>query len=74
MHPSSFLGLATTVLASIGYASPIAVPAADLADPPVLNAREGIADSPVLNARAAKVDTPLLSVREGIADPPVLNA
>lgn len=62
MRSSTILSVVTVALASFVVSSPVAVPVAEVQDPPVLNAREGIADPPVLNAR------------KGIADPPVLNA
>ena len=50
MLPSIILSLATLALTSTAVGKPIAFPAAEVADPPVLNARVGKADPPVLNA------------------------
>lgn len=74
MRPATIFSLAMVTLASLAAGTPIAVATAEMADPPVLNARVGNADPvgkadpPVLNARVGNADP------VGKADPPVLNA
>ena len=67
MLPSIILSLAILALTSTAVGKPIAVPAAEVADPPVLNAR-GEDCYPPYPPR-------VLNTREGdCQSPPVLNA